>query len=59
MFLALLAVTGGAAIAMQFLTVGRLRDTTAFFVGLPMLLGVLTIQLTRTSSPSAWRCRPA
>ena len=50
-FLALLAVTGGAAIAMQFLTVGRLRDTTAFFVGLPMLLGVLTIQLTRTSSP--------
>jgi hypothetical protein len=49
--LASLAVTGGAALAMQFLTAGHLRDTTAFFVGLPVLLGVLTIQLTRTSTP--------
>jgi hypothetical protein len=49
--LAALAITGVSALAMQLLTVGRLRDTTAFFVGLPVLLGVLTIQLTRTSSP--------
>lgn len=48
--LAGLAVTGGAAIAMQLLKAGGLRDTTAFFVGLPVVLGVLTIQLTRTST---------
>jgi len=50
-FLVLLAATGGAAVALQLLAAGHLRDTTAFFVGLPVLLGVLTIQLTRTSTP--------
>jgi hypothetical protein len=48
---AILLTMAAAGAAFQLLVVGHVRQSAALFVGLPVVLGLLTIQLTRTATP--------
>jgi hypothetical protein len=44
---ALLLITAGGAVTYQLLDAAQLKQTSALFIGLPLLIGLLTVNLTR------------
>ena len=47
----LLIASGLLALAYQAVRAGHLEQTSGLFVGLPVLLGILAVNLSRTSTP--------